>query len=77
MISFQNRNFPTREILLPKSAEVLVATQSLNEKLFSENHHYVSVDAEQIDNQICYFVESEQIKLRENLLIEIITKQSF
>ena len=77
MISFQNRNFPTREILLPKSAEVLVATQSLNEKLFSENHHYDSVDAEQIDNQICYFVESEQIKLRENLLIEIITKQIF
>ena len=77
MISFENRNYPTREISLPHLGDVLISTQSLNEKLFSENHHYVSVDAEQIDNQICYFVESEQIKLRENLLIEIITKQIF
>ncbi len=75
MITFQNINFPIREILLPKVGNIVIATQSLNEMLFNVNNQYVSFEAEQIDNQIFYFVENEQIELEDKILIKIVNKE--
>ena len=63
MITFQNQLYPVREIFLPKFGDVLITTQSLNEKLFNVDYQYVSNEAEHIDNQIFYYVENDKINL--------------
>ena len=75
MITFENINFKTRRILLTEFGDVLISTCSLNEKLLNENGSYVSEEALEVDEQIFYFVEENEISLPNQKLTEIILNQ--
>ncbi len=73
-IIFENKEFKTREIDFPEFGNVLISTVSLNELLLKDGI-YVSDEAVNIDEQIFYFVDENEIKLSDENLIDLITKQ--
>ncbi len=75
MLNFQNINFKTREIALPEFGNVLISTNTLNEKLLNSNGSYVSEEALKIDEYIFYFVEEGEIELPETELTELLINQ--
>lgn len=73
VITFQNQNFGVREIQISEFGNVLISTNSLNKLLMNEDGSYSSKEAQEIDEQIFYFVEDCEIDLDEKGLIEAIT----
>ena len=65
-ISFQNKEYKIREISVPDFGERLISTNNLNEILFDEQGSYVSEEAEIVDNAIFYYVEENEIDLKES-----------
>lgn len=67
--------FKVREIDLPEFGNVLISTNSLNELLFNEEGSYISDEAVEVDEQIFYFVEENEIELPEEELVTLIIEQ--
>jgi hypothetical protein len=74
-IKFQNQSFKVRELDLPEFGNVLISTCTLNNKLMNENGLYVSKKALDIDEQLFYFVEDNEISLQNQKLTELIINQ--
>lgn len=72
VITFQNQNFRVREIQISEFGNVLISTNSLNELLLNEDGSYSSKEAQEIDEQIFYFVEDYEIDFDEEGLIKTI-----
>lgn len=71
-ISFNNIEFPIREIEHPDLGIVFISVNSLNEILFNDDGSYFSNEAESIDDMIYYFVNDSEIKLLEKDLINLL-----
>ena len=67
--------FKVKEIDLPEFGNVLISTNSLNELLFNEEGSYISDEAVEVDEQIFYFVEENEIELPEEELVTLIIEQ--
>jgi hypothetical protein len=74
-LKFQNTDFKTREIELPDLGNVLISTSSLNNALMNNGSDYVSEEAKNIDEEIYFFVEDDEIELNEEDLIKIVSSQ--
>ena len=74
-ITFQNQEFKTREIELPKFGQVLLSTISLNQLLMKKNGGYTSDLAETLDEKIFFYVEDSEIDLSETELINVINSE--
>ena len=74
-IIFQSTTYKLREIQLPVFGDVLISTTSLNRVLFDKNAGYVNEEACDIDEQIFYFVEEDEIILPSKSLVKILLKQ--
>jgi hypothetical protein len=75
-IKFQNKEYKTREIELPEFGNVLISTTSLNDALLNNGSNYVSDEAKNIDDEICFFVEENEIEMNEVDLVELISQQA-
>lgn len=60
-ISFNDRTYVLREIEFENEI-VYVASMDLNNALFNENGENVSANAKNIDKQILFFLDNEQMK---------------
>lgn len=75
-IKFQNREYKTREIELPKFKNVLISTTSLNDALLDNGSSYVSDEAKNIDEEIYFFVEENEIEMNEVDLVKLVSQQA-
>ena len=74
-ITLNGINYKTRIINLPFEGAVMIGTNELNDALFKDgesNHEYVSVEAEEIDEEIFFYVDELQLELPLNELILIV-----
>lgn len=71
MIIFQNKRFPTRELNLKGWGNVLVSTTDLNKLVYNDDG-YTSVEAQNIDEQIFFYVSPDEINLIDRKLSKII-----
>lgn len=70
-ILFDGTHYPVVEVLLPEG-ERTIATWNLNEALFTENAEYISIEAQQIDEAIFFYVNENHIRLsNEELALEV------
>ncbi|TAH26169.1 MAG: hypothetical protein EAZ07_05640 [Cytophagales bacterium] len=74
-IKFQNKEYKTREIELPEFGNVLISTTSLNDALLNNGSNYVSDEAKNIDDEIYFFVEENEIEMNEVDLVKLISQQ--
>jgi hypothetical protein len=74
-INFENKEFKVREVELPEIGNVLISTNSLNELLLNEDGGYVSDEAIAVDENIFYFVDDKEMRLSNDELINLITKE--
>lgn len=75
-IKFQNKEYKTREIELPEFGNVLISTTSLNDALLNNGSNYVSDEAKNIDDEIYFFVEENEIEMNEVDLVKLISQQA-
>ena len=66
-IEFQKKSYPIRRLVLPEFGDVLISTIAISDLLLDDEGKYISVQAEQIDQQLFYFVEKSGIFLYEKL----------
>ena len=71
-ISFNNKQFPIREIELPNLGMVFISINSLNDIIFNMEGGYISDEAEAVDEMIFYYVNDNEITLPENALINLL-----
>ncbi|WP_026711719.1 hypothetical protein [Flavobacterium filum] len=74
-IEFQNNQYKVREIELPELGNVLISTITLNQLLLNEDGSYVSEEAISVDESIYFFVDEYEIKLSDDELINLLTKE--
>jgi uncharacterized protein (DUF1499 family) len=74
-IDFAERQFEVREIFLPQFGNILLSTSSLNEILMNKNGGYVSEEAKRVDEQIFYYIDDSEMKLEDEKLIHLVSKQ--
>ena len=75
MIKFQNKIFKSRLIDLPEFGEVLISVNTLNNLLMTDLGEYTSIEASEIDNEIFYFVDDDQIDLPDDQLLMLLTSE--
>lgn len=73
-IFLDGRTFPIRTITFPNFGLVNVSITQLNDIVMNEDGGYTSIEAENIDNQIFYYVSEEELGLEVNNLIKVILK---
>lgn len=74
-INFKGNQYRIREIQLPEFGDVIISTVKLNSDLFDINENYVSIEARQIDEQIFFFVEENEITLPKKSLKKLLNNQ--
>lgn len=74
-ITFNGKAFPIRKIKLPIYGNVLIGITELNSLLINDKGSYTSAEAKEIDQQIYYFVEPEELLLPEEKLIRLVMEQ--
>ncbi len=74
-ITFNGKSFPIREIELPNYGNVLIGITELNSLLINDKGGYASAEAKEIDKQIYYFVEPEELLLPDDKLIRLVVEQ--
>ena len=74
-INFNGKAYFTREINLPNYGKVLISISELNSLLINDKGSYASAEAKEIDQQIYYFVEPEELLLPEEKLIRLVMEQ--
>lgn len=72
IINFQNKEFKVREIELPDLGNVFISTANLNDALMNNGSDYISKEAQNIDEQIYFFVEENEIELTEKDLVKLV-----
>jgi hypothetical protein len=75
-IKFQNKEYKVREIELPKIGYVFVSTVNLNGALTNKGRDYVSKEAQNIDEQLYFFVEENEIEFNEEDLCSLVYRES-
>ncbi len=73
MITFNGKNYTTRELRLPEFGDVTVAGISLEQALLI-NDKYISQEARLIDEGIFFYVEDNLLDLKERELIAYVEK---
>ena len=76
-ITLNGNTYKARIVNLPNEGTVMIATLALSEALFKDGdsaHEYVSDEAEEIDEEIFFYVEENELELPVNELIAIIQK---
>lgn len=74
-ITLNGNTYKARIINLPNEGAVMIATLALSEALFKDGdcaNEYVSDEAEEIDEEIFFYVEENELELPVKELIEII-----
>lgn len=71
-LKFQNTEYKIRKIETPELGNVLISTISLNTSLLNNGSAYVSKEAQQIDEEIYFFVEDNEMELQDTELINLI-----
>lgn len=75
-ILFNGTHYPVVDILLPEG-ERRIATWSLNEALINEEAEYISTEAQQIDEEIFFFVNENHLRLSNSeLALEVLGQLS-
>lgn len=74
-ITFNGKSFPIMEIQLPTYGNVIIGITELNSLLINDVGSYASAEAKEIDHQIYYFVEPEELLLPEEKLIRLVMEQ--
>ncbi len=74
-VKFKDVEYIIREIELPELGIVLVSTNDLNNALMDNGCDYISEEAKNIDEEIFYFVEKNEILLKDEELINIISRE--
>ncbi len=75
-IKFQNKEYRIREIELPGLGIVLISTTNLSDALMNNRSDYVSDVAQNIDEEIYFFVEENEIEMDEVDLANLICQQA-
>jgi hypothetical protein len=75
-IKFQNKEYRIREIELPGLGIVLISTTNLSDALMNNGSDYVSDVAQNIDEEIYFFVEENEIEMDEVDLANLICQQA-
>lgn len=75
-ITFQNKKYKLKEIELPEIGNVIISTISLSDALMLDGSDFVSAEAKNIDEEIYFFVEENEIEMKEVDLVELISKQA-
>lgn len=63
MIKFNHKAFLIRTLKSNLLAEVIIASNKLNENLLNENFDYIDSEAQTVDEHIFYFVPDEFLTL--------------
>ena len=71
-IEYQSVKYPVVELTLPKWGVVNISTIDLCEKLIDQSGNPLSEEAEEIDDDIFFYVSSKEIKLPPDLLAKIV-----
>lgn len=71
-VEFQNKKYRVREIKLPEFGVVKISTTNLDEVLMKKGSTYISNHAQNIDEQIFFFVSENEIELNEQILVKLI-----
>ena len=71
-IEYQSVSYPVVELTLPKWGVVKISTIDLCEKLIDPSGNPYSEDAEEIDDDISFYVSSKEIKLPPDQLAKIV-----
>lgn len=74
-ITFNGKAYPTKEINLPNYGNVLISISELNSLLINDKGGYASAQAKEIDQQIYYYVEPEELLLPEEKLVRLVVEQ--
>ena len=74
-LKFQKIDFKIREIEMPDLDNVIISTIGLNNTLMNNRGEYVSEEAKNIDEEIYFFVEEDEIELDEEDLMKIVISQ--
>jgi hypothetical protein len=62
-ITYQNQQYPLREIKLPEFGYVYISVETLSAALLHNGSSYKTKEAQYIDEQIFFFVEDDKINL--------------
>ena len=74
-LKFQNIEYQIREIEMPEIGNILISTTSLNNVIMNNGHVYISEEAKNIDDEIYFYVEDNEIELQDIELISLIKLQ--
>lgn len=74
IMPFDGKEYPLRVLELPEVGRVLIGTLELEADLLEEDStgDFVSAEAEEVDQQIYYYVEEDQIDLLDDELIKLV-----
>lgn len=73
-IEFEGQSYPCRQILMPDECTYTVSVESLSNALFDENEDFVSAEAEQIDDEVSFFLPEDDFYRPESELVALITE---
>ena len=71
-VEYQSVAYPVVELTLPKWGVVKISTIDLCEKLIDQSGNPLSEEAEEIDDDIFFYVSSKEIKLTIDQLAKIV-----
>ncbi len=74
IIIFENRNYRIRPVEISEVGTRIIASKALEKALFSKEGQYKSEVARYIDEQIYFFVENSELRLKESELTKYIKK---
>ena len=75
MITYAGFDYHGRRVCICPFGHVLVSTTLLNSVLMDSNGAYISEEARLIDEQVCYFVEPDEICLGDNQLRQLLISE--
>lgn len=74
-ITFNNKKYKIREIELPELGNIRISTVDLNDNLLIDGSRYISEEARNMDEEIYFFVEENEIESREEELVDLLRRQ--
>lgn len=74
-ITLNNKKYKIREIELPELGNIRISTVDLNNNLLIDGSKYISEEARNMDEEIHFFVEENEIELGEEELVDLLRRQ--
>lgn len=71
-ISYLGNEYPGRYVYVPTFGNILISTSELNDALINSDGAYASEEASIVDQQICFFVDTNDLQLEENKLRQLL-----